>query len=231
MKGVLFNNLMVELDPRTAELGGSFEGTVAYAPEPLMWAYQYLSPRIHPLLIDVGASTGSYTLLAALLASLEVIAFEPALLTFEVLKRNIQLNLLSDRVTAVQAAVADYDGEGVLHVIDPPSQIALSQLGGVPHHTKHGHGETVPVVTLDIYLKTDPPHIDLIKIDTEGSELLVLRGAEQTIHRYHPALLIEVNPQNTAGYGYAPQAITDLLAAWGYAIQKVGGVDIAAVYP
>lgn len=228
MRGLLFNDLGVELDPRTTELGGSFEGATAYAPEPLMWAYQYLSPRVGPVLVDVGACTGSYSLLAKHLASLTVYAFEPATPSFDVLCANIQLNDLEDRVFPQCLAVADYDGEGVFHVSDPTAMIALSQLGGTPAGNKHTHDETIRVVTLDSF-GFDVP-IDLIKIDVEGAELSVLQGAVDLINRDHPALLVEISEPNMEAFGTTPQAVRDLLSNWGYIVHAVGNVDVAAVY-
>ena len=55
-----------------------------------------------------------------------------------------------------------------------------------------------------------------MKIDTEGCELFVLKGAEKTIRRDHPEILLEYNEINCKQFSYKPIKIKQLLARWGY---------------
>jgi hypothetical protein len=73
----------------------------------------------------------------------------------------------------------------------------------------------VPVARLDDVLPTDLP-IALIKIDVEGAELDVLRGARQTITRYRPALIIEHDTGPAAVYGATPAMLHEFLDEAGY---------------
>jgi hypothetical protein len=71
------------------------------------------------------------------------------------------------------------------------------------------------------------PQVDALKIDVEGAELNVLRGAEKTINRDHPGILIEFSEDNTRQFGYEPGAIKDWLEARGYnTFQQVGIEDL-----
>jgi hypothetical protein len=57
---------------------------------------------------------------------------------------------------------------------------------------------------------------DFIKIDAEGAELLVLKGATQVLGRWHPHLMLEVQEPHCRRFGYSPEAIADLLGTLGY---------------
>lgn len=223
---VLFDDLTVQVDERTALVGGSFEGLTAYAPDPLRWAYNYLQQFDSPVLIDVGACTGSYSLLAAHIPNMKVFAFEPVPLLYDILRTNVKLNDLEEQVDCYPYAVGEARRNAQLKVVEPMSQVALSYVDGKPNHVKNYTEYEIKMVTLDAILVDS----HLIKIDTEGSELHVLQGATQLIERTHPALLIEASPQNSNVYGYNPDSIEALLKSWEYTWEYINGIDIAALW-
>lgn len=59
----------------------------------------------------------------------------------------------------------------------------------------------VPAVRLDDWVRDHPlPRLDLIKLDVEGAEMNVIRGADDTLRRFRPRLLVEYNPACAAAY-------------------------------
>ena len=73
--------------------------------------------------------------------------------------------------------------------------------------------------------------VDLIKIDTEGCELLVLKGAQELIKKCHPDILCEYWEPNTKQFGYHPSEITKLLVSHGYKYTRVGKEDLFFYIP
>lgn len=71
----------------------------------------------------------------------------------------------------------------------------------------------VPVRTIDSYSFES---VDAIKIDVEGSELLVIQGAKDTIDRCRPSVQVEIVPKQCKLFGYDPQALYDFFAERDY---------------
>ena len=153
------------------------------------------------LVIDAGANFGHYALVAAKFVGSagKVIAFEPNTETFQLLLSNIAM-LAHQNVIAVQAGLSDDNGEMSL-------SIDSSNPGG-HSFTKDNVGETggdeiTPVYSLDQYLSSNQfgLPVSVIKIDVQGFEVKVIRGAMQTIQRDHPVVFCEVTPQATKNSG------------------------------
>src|SRR5262245_31453918 len=127
--------------------------------------------------LDVGANVGLYTLLFAKLVGPtgSVIAFEPGPVSCGLLRRNVAINGYNI-VTVENAAVSDRSGEVDLFVCrtgESDNRIA----GTLVDHDARDRMR-VRCVTLDECV-TEP--VDFIKIDVQGAEFLVLRGAEKTL--------------------------------------------------
>ncbi len=226
----LLPGLPVIVDSRTSELGGSFwpeRPPRVYDPEPLQWVWDRIKDIENPILLDIGASTGCYTLLAAHHKGLHVFAFEPVPLAWDVLTANVQLNDLEDRVHTWKIAVGEHEGVDTFHVVEPESQIGISMLGGKPAYTKCYHDLIMRVITIDMLYQEDLIIPTVIKIDTEGGELAVLRGADRTLTLEHPAIVCEYNVENADQYGYHPDELIRFLSRYNYNIRK-GDNDLYA---
>ena len=124
--------------------------------------------------IDVGANIGTHVVYAALRSEIDnVLAIEPEPRNFDFIKRNVDLNNLSDRVTAVQLAITDTPGN--LHLeINEALQGRHSVRGGANERTI-----SVPALPLDHVLREQgisPDQIAMVWIDVESHEHAVFKG-------------------------------------------------------
>lgn len=233
--GVLFDALTVKLDPRTDGLLGSWrrdcasrpvgDGDVmrAWNPDALKFFYERIREHGGDAvnLIDVGAHTGSFALLAAHDERLHVQTFEPNRRVASVLQRNVYLNHLGGRVTIDRMALGNERGWSPLSI--PDAETGCATLGK-PLRADPNRIALVPVARLDDVCDLYP--VDFLKVDVEGAEWLVLQGADKTIWEGKPQMLIERDPRNTEQFGYEPYKITDLLESWGAKWKPIGHEDI-----
>jgi FkbM family methyltransferase len=138
------------------------------------------------IVIEVGANLGAHTVgLARLVGSTgRVVAFEPQRLIFQTLCANIALNNL-ENVDCYWSAVARENG--TIAVPELPPHI-VNNFGGLSLGNAK-HGIQVSCVTLDNFVGL--PRLDLVKIDVEGMEADVIRGAENLLRKFKPTLYVE----------------------------------------
>lgn len=209
----------VFVDPRTGGLGGSFYENPhlqPYAPLPLKWAFEQLIRYERATLLDVGASTGCFSLLSRHHPDLRVWAFEPVVLTYEVLTENIKLNGLEDRVKSFRLGISNYNGVGTLHTIIADGGKGVSMVDGEPSYHKAVENSEIDMVTIDAFCALHGIIPTMIKIDCEGSELQVLQGAVETIKQYHPFILAEYAEENAWQYRYHANEMIPFLEELGY---------------
>lgn len=162
--------------------------------------------------VDVGAYHGFYTLLAARAVGGEgrVLAFEPVTENYAVLEKNIKVNQLKN-VEAHPFAVSNRPGTRLFKLV------ASSDSSGFWGHPRHKTLEerSVEAVRLDNYL--GDLKVDVLKTDTEGSELEVLKGAIGILRR-NPGirLFVEFNPKLLKRAGYQPEDLLKFLTDAGF---------------
>lgn len=141
------------------------------------------------VVLDIGANIGTHTLALARLVGAQglVFAFEPQRIVFQTLCANMAINSL-DNVHCINAVVGARADK--LNLADPDPRVP-NNFGGVPVAMLSGAPQAAPVdcVVLDDYLNLD--RLKLIKIDVEGMEADVLRGARQTLARFRPIIYVE----------------------------------------
>jgi FkbM family methyltransferase len=159
---------------------------------------------LRPLMMDVGANTGFYSLLAAACGARHVHAFEPVTEIVEVLKANVSTSELSDRITLHQVALGAQAGEGLLFM--PTNEHGLVETSASLNpkfHRQHSGNRPVPVRRVDDLMpsmtKGMSPGLSqgggvpvLMKIDVKTAESEVLTGAIQVLRHWRPALVCEV---------------------------------------
>ena len=192
----------------------SFALHVAGARDPNIW--RFIQARLRPgaTVVDAGANIGAYTLPIARLVGPagRVLAFEAHPLTFGYLARNITANGLVQAIPLHHALGA---ASGVLrlrYIAANPGETHVAPEGG-------GGATEVPVVTLDAALAGQGiGAIDYLKIDVEGFELPVLRGARTAIAA-SPGIAVqtELQEKHARRYGHAIADIVALLTGLGLA--------------
>ncbi len=135
--------------------------------------------------IDVGANIGNHALFFAThLPARRVVAFEPIPETFEMLRRNIDLNNKSHVVCAEALGVGHSNGAARISFQDRANT-------GLTSLSMDAEG-SIRIIRLDDWFADFPHHIDLIKIDVEGFELNVLQGAQDLLKRHKPVVHMEI---------------------------------------
>lgn len=134
------------------------------------------------LVVDAGANIGNHTVFFAGVCGCRVMAFEPVPAAFSLLEKNIADNGLTHRVTAYAMALGEGEGRASINLSE-----ATHNLGGAS--LRVGGGEVIVRRLDDVLDGQSRPA--LIKIDTEGFELAVLRGAERILKASRPLLCVE----------------------------------------
>lgn len=178
------------------------------------------------IFFDVGANLGQYTLLGAnrVGSSGQVHSFEPSGRMFSELKYNVELNNQSDICILNNVAVSDKEGTARLSKYEAGSEV----YGSIGSQDWDGWGksiigyEEVKMIALDQYIKEkNIDHIDLIKMDIEGAELLALRGAYELLRDADvSAIVLEMSDVTTNGFGYKAVEIWDYLKSLGYSLRS-----------
>lgn len=146
--------------------------------------------------IDIGANTGYYSLVAASKnPNIHVHAFEPAQGPLYYLRKNTLLNKFEHAICIHPVALSNNSGEVNFYEVKNKKYSYLPyNLGGVGslREDQSKAAYAVKTETLDLFImQNSVPTIDLIKIDTEGTENFILEGATETIRKYHPVIICE----------------------------------------
>jgi len=172
---------------------------------------------------DVGAFIGLYTLAIAqrVGANGRVVAFEPNPESHALLRSHVELNTLTDRVELHQLAVGAEEGVVALTV----------NRGSMAAITQRTDSSTVSVrcVRLDDVWGDRP--LDVLKIDVEGYEEQVLRGATRLLSRQERprVIFIEVHPYAWEASGTSSESLLLLLVDHGYRVTLLDGRPVSGI--
>ena len=219
---ISFNGIPVLLAPQGSTAGDIWAGVRCESHE-VSFILTALKPGM--IFFDVGANAGLFAISAAnKIGGTHVFAFEPCSSTYELLKKNLMLNRVAD-VKTVQAALGESVGEGVLQ-INASGKDGLNTLGQVTHPSSKVVGqEDVRITTVDVFMmEHNVPRVDVMKVDIEGAELMLFRGARDLLAREDaPLILYEGFGFLTRGFGYHPVEILWFLESCGYSLFLLNG--------
>jgi len=150
--------------------------------------------------LDVGANVGLWS--RDLVKHFDkVIAFEPV----EMFRECLAKNVTSDRLWASPMALGDADMRATMVITE--GNTGHSHID--PNKVNQGDIQVVRLDNLNMEI------VDYIKIDCEGYEYKVIRGAEQTIRRCRPIIVLEQKPHDMYAKEYSQHAAIGLLEEWG----------------
>lgn len=179
---------------------------------------------------DVGASIGYYSVLAGKVnPKVDVFSFEPAKGSMIYLEKNINHNQLSKHVKKEFLALSNTVEEIEFYEVINPKYPSTHNLSGEHNlgtkKLKKASIYKVVTSTLDLYCKEhNIGNVDLIKIDTEGSEHLILEGGSQTISAHKPIIICETL------YNKIEAQLEEVMKAHGYEFYNhIGGARLEKV--
>lgn len=180
--------------------------------------YFYIKKNLtkEKVFLDIGAAIGTFSLIAAKLAK-KVIAFEPLSFHYNRLKQNIELNkfdnietyqfALGDSCRDVEICIPDSVNTGMSHIVSKTSENNLMK----------SNIQSIKMITLDYFVKKyNVDRIDLIKMDVEGFELNILEGADKTIKKFKPEIIMEVNSSHLNRFGKKLENLFNLVHVYKY---------------
>ena len=138
-------------------------------------------------IIDAGGYVGDTALLFSSYTDKSIHVFEASPSNMDIIRETIRLNNL-DNIVPVSKALGEKSGTATFSLGERNSCNSLVERPGYnyPNHIE------VPVITLDDYVRENNLEVGLIKVDIEGGEQLLLKGAVETIRTQHPILLISI---------------------------------------
>ena len=201
--------------------------------ERIMWSDAFEPALIHLLkrtarpdwvAFDVGANVGAVSLALARFSGPagRVHAFEPGPPNLVRLRANLAINpALAANITVHEAGVGDAPGE-----------LRWQEEAGNPGNAMLGADGThaVPVITLDDFsAKQGLSRLDFIKVDVEGMELNVFRGAQQTLNKFRPVIYFETlsrfgDEHGSKNFGLIEQLLTGSCRYKLYSLERNGGL-------
>lgn len=158
----------------------------------------------NPVMLDIGANIGNHSLYFAIERNAKKIyACEPIPETFNVLKKNVEINNLENVIIPLNIALSDCNTNADI------KEFNIRFMGAAQiDENINGNIDVKTVDSLDIEEK-----IDFIKIDVEGHEIKVLEGARKTIEKNKPVIFIELLNNEI-------ETVTEILQEYGYILYK-----------
>ncbi len=179
------------------------------------------------VVLDIGANVGAHTLLLAqsVGATGKVLAFEPTDFALAKLRKNMTLNPgLADRIECHQYMLVDAESEGE-QTPEIYSSWPLKDDRNV-HALHRGKLKTTlgaQARTLDSVISSlDVDQVDFMKLDIDGFECGMMRGADAVLSRWHPTIILELAPYSLVEQGESLGELIRILKKHGYRLFDLG---------
>ena len=173
-------------------------------------------------IIDVGGNIGQTAMMMAKQTGLNgrVISFEPFQKTYEDFKYNLLLNKNIQNITLENIGLGERSEN--LQMVEECETNSGGNRIAISEGEKKEESPYVHIISLDEYIeKQKVKKIDLIKIDVEGFEMKVLKGAKNTLKKDKPDLFIEIDNDNLGKQGDSAESMINFLLENNYAIFDV----------
>jgi len=179
-----------------------------------------------PVVMDIGANIGLMSLnILKFYPCAKIYAFEPGPHQRELFSKTIEANSLQKKVKLYDTALSDSNGTATFSV----HSTAHASGDGFKDTNRAGTTKNISVNTQkldDWWLLNGRPKVNFVKIDTEGAELLVLRGGVNFLDKVKPTLLLELTNLNLRVYDYDHLDILEFLEKNGYILKTLAGSKV-----
>lgn len=194
---------------------------------------KYLTPEM--TFLDVGANQGEYSLFAAKrLTAGKVVAFEPVDFFFNLLNENITLNHFKN-IQTLHYGLSDTEQQLPIYMGQPGKGEHEGLATIFQSEQRSRFIQNINLKKLDdVWPSLNLQRLDFMKIDVEGAEMMVVKGAQKTIARYKPLIMMEINNGTYTSAGYSIDDIQGFFTDLGYSlhtITKKGGLKMPATIP
>ncbi len=187
--------------------------------------YSLLPTHDHFVAIDLGAQTGAFSLLAKYFPNSTWYAFEPIKEAAVELQKNLVLNNIPN-VFVFQMAAADFCGKTTIKM-PGMNNWGLATIGSNVQRFDTVEERQIECIDLDSFVDAQQINkVHFMKIDTEGAELLILRGAKKMLLRDHPTIVMEFNETNMKQCGVHKADIETFLHEVGYTWKLISNEDL-----
>lgn len=200
-----------------------------YEPEVTLALIRYLRELESPVFVDIGANIGLISLnVLASIPRARIFAFEPGKTQFEHLSRTIKSNGLEGRLTGYNVGLSRENGWETFYIHGAKD----SSGDGFNDTGRAGDAQQiqVQVTKLDTWWENQgEPEINVLKVDTEGAEMMVFEGCTRILSELKPVILFEVHPANLASYPYQADDVIGYLTGFGYQVSTLSGKLVSDV--
>jgi FkbM family methyltransferase len=192
--------------------------------QPEIWSSISAALPKDGVFFDVGAHIGYYSVKAARRVGHggRVVAFEPNPEIVRLLRDNVESNKLSE-IEVLPIACADRD-QTLTFFASATANTGASSLAeanadpGMGGNSKSYQVRARPID--DVVRELNVQRLDVMKVDVEGAEVYVLRGAIQSLNRFHPKIIAEVVPRQLENMKSSKEELFALLESLGYSIRR-----------
>jgi FkbM family methyltransferase len=212
---VAVDGIEVALDRADRSVSGPIINDGFWEPHVERVLRRFLAPG--SVFVDIGANVGWHTALASSAVGVDgqVYAIEPNPDNARLIAHTIERNRLSN-VRLVPIALSESTGFAAF-------RSAIGSNGGFLNHDERDSLD--PSVTIVPTIRFDDlhlPRVDVVKIDVEGAEPIVFRGATETIERDYPIIIFEFSCEMTERVsGVAPRDHLKMFESFGYALSMI----------
>ncbi len=180
------------------------------------------------IVLDIGANVGAHSVFLSHLVSAEgrILAFEPLQPNVDALRETLRRRSRIDNISVFQRAVgASAEAEAVTIAV-PGNDFTQASL---KTHSAGSWRENAAVSEYRVRLTSidsetevqSLPHLDFVKIDVEGAELSVLKGAARTVTKHVPMIYCELYERWSTSFGYTPADVFHFMRSLGYEEARV----------
>lgn len=206
-----FDREIILTDTSAYAKGAVYEKKI-YEHELIKRLYSHLEINSDTIFFDIGANTGAFTFLPLINPHIQIHAFEPNRVCFDILSENIDWNGLKSKVYLYNFG---FWSEKTLLELKIPIETGLGTVSNNPLFSDYKI-QVINVDTLDNFIFSNSIYPNVIKIDTEGAELEILKGGSVFLKDNNPAILLEYDSNRTSQFGYERERILETLISFGY---------------